>query len=399
MDIFVHQRTPGAFDLDSARLINDYTRATWVERFIDPSEFIVEAPLDSLIREEMPIGSLVSHIESDELCIVENHEIVIDQDSDITDHIVVSGRSFETFLENRIVGTNHVWPFDNAAVAPYAISGGYACTQARQVIADHIDAQVLIDDNDALPQTNVWLDPWVSLTYGVLAQPGETIFERNNVYDEAKKLLALDNLGMKTIRFRQGYYLNDGRDTPSRYEIEAPTICIYPGHDRTKLVTFSHTMGDIKNATYLYSDKLLKTSCYIFSRYFSVVTHFPGSGFDRRVMVLDATDIDQQYDAAPTGSTRTQIMTAMQTRGRAALAKQNAVAISNVELEDKDLTYIYRHDYNLGDYVSVHGDYQASTTRQVTEHVEIQDENGYSAYPTLSEPPVGGYYVPSQQFP
>jgi hypothetical protein len=399
MDIFVFHQTPTAFDLSSGMFINNYTQATWIEKFVDPSVFVIEAPLDSKIREEMPIGSLVSHIDSDVVCRVENHEIVIDEDSDITDKIVISGSAFETFLDNRIVGSNRVWNFVNSEVPSYAISGGYAYAQARQLITDHIDAQDLIDDADALPLVNVWLHPLINPSLGPLNQPGESIFERSYLYEEVKKLLALDNLGLETRRPRYGVNLDDGIDSPTRYEPNGLTLCVYPAYDRTKKITFSHTMGDVKKADYLFSDKFLKTSCYVVSQYFSVMTHLPGySGYARRVMVLDASDLDAQYTEIPVGSERTRIMSAMESRGQAILAMRNSVSISNVELGDKNLTHVYRQDYKLGDYVSVYGDYQASTVRQITEHVEIQDQNGYSAYPTLSEPPLGGYYVPPQYF-
>lgn len=396
MDIFVYDPPTSSRFPYVARLINNYTRVTWVEKFKDAAEFILEAPLDSNIRNEMPVGSFVSHVQSDIVCMIENHEIIIDEESDIDDTIVVSGRGLETFLENRFVGTNRVWNFNTADVPVYAISGDYACTQARKLIVDHIDPQVLIDDNDGIPLMNIWLDPWVSPSYGFLAQPGETIFERGSVYEEARKLLALDHLGLIVRRPRAGVILDDGRDSPSRYEPDGFTLCIYPGHDRTKQVTFSHAMGDIKKANYLFSNKPLKNTCYIYSRYFSVVTHFPGSGYSRRAMVLDAKDLDEQYDQTPVGAERTRIMIAMQQRGQMALAKQNMVAMSNVELDQQDLGYVYRKDYGLGDVVAVHGDYQASAVLQVTEHVEIQDKDGYTAYPTLSEPTLGGYIVPSQ---
>jgi hypothetical protein len=395
MDIFVYPPPASNLFPVSGKLFNNYTSATWVEKFTEPSEFVIVGPLDSDIRNELPIGSFISHIGSDIVCVIENHEIVIDEDPDIQDSVIVSGRGVETFLENRYVGTNRVWNFNTADVPPYSIAGGYACTQARKLIADHIDAQVLIDDSDALPTTNVWLAPEVSPAFGTLAQPGESIFERGTVYEEAKKLLGLDNLGIVTRRPRPNVILDDGRDAPSRYEPNSFTICIYPGRNRTKAVTFSHAMGDIKKANYLFSNKDLKTTCYVYSRYFSVVTHLPYSGYNRRAMVLEAKDLDEQYDYTPSGPERDRIMAAMQVRGQMALANQNFVAISNVELDDKDFIYTYRQHYGLGDLVSVHGDYQASTTLQVTEHVEIQDETGYKAYPTLSEPPEGGYFAPA----
>jgi hypothetical protein len=61
------------------------------------------------------------------------------------------------------------------------------------------------------------------------------------------------------------------------------------------------------------------------------------------------------------------------------------VAISNVKIAPNSQNYNYRTDYNVGDIVGVDGEYNTSTTMRVIEYVEIEDENGESGYPTLSE--------------
>jgi hypothetical protein len=45
--------------------------------------------------------------------------------------------------------------------------------------------------------------------------------------------------------------------------------------------------------------------------------------------------------------------------------------------------YEFGTDYNLGDYVTVMGEYNVSETMQINEYVRNQDRNGYKAYPTL----------------
>lgn len=400
MDLFVMPRLGDMFNLEVGRIISGYKRATWIERFVEASEFSIEAPLDSNLREILPIGSLLSHIETDEVCMVENHEISIDRSPDIADSIVISGSSLESFLEHRIVGSNKNWPEFVFPQSPYEMAADFSCVQARRIVADHINWEVLIDDNDWLPNVNVSLDGNVRSEWGILYQPGAQVIERAPLYKKTLDLLAVDNLGFCTRRPR-GKNLNDGRDVPSRYFPGSLTFHIYPAKDRSKTVAFSHVVGDIKKANYLFSNKDLKTSCLIYSTYFAVMVHgavgsTPTRHFNRRVMLLDATDLDEAYDSIPGAQINAPIQQRMAARGRAALAKQNFVALSNVELQDQDLSQVYRKDYELGDYVSVYGDYQASTTLQVTEHVEIDDETGYSAYPTFSEPITGAYYVPSQ---
>ena len=402
MDFFIFPSTSNAFNLRSGKIVNGYTQATWIERFRDASEFTIEAPLDSDIREQMPIGSLISHTDTDEVLIVEDHRLVIDENPDIRDKIVVTGRGFETFLENRVVGSNQNWASSTFPKPAYQLITNRASLTARFLIANHIDYQDLLDDNDALPYVNTYLSPWISDLYYPLYVPDEddTGFEKKDVYNTVLDLLGIDNLGFTTRRNRslvEGFY-DDALDVPTRYGPDNINLCIYPGFDRSKSVGFSYAAGDVRNAEYLFSNRPLKTSCMVSSRYFSVMIHGPEDNYARRVMPLDASYLDEEYETIPTGATRTKILATLKKLGRSALAKQKKVAMSSVQLSQDNLSIKYRDQYGLGDYISVYGDYNASTVLQVTEHVEIVDANGYIAYPTLEEPPAGGYHDPPEFF-
>ncbi len=41
--------------------------------------------------------------------------------------------------------------------------------------------------------------------------------------------------------------------------------------------------------------------------------------------------------------------------------------------------------YDVGDIITVDGEYNATTTMRISEYVEIEDETGDSGYPTFSE--------------
>lgn len=397
MDIFTFASFGHSFFLDRGAIVNGYDRATWVERYSDDSEFTIEGRADTDLREQMPIGSLVSHTGTDEIMIVEDHQL---SSSDGIATVSITGRAYETILENRIINSNRNWSSTVFPQSQFTITTAYACLQARYMISQHIDPENLLDDNDALPLTNVCLDTQhINATYGPpLWEPEDDTFDRVPVYDAVKTSLAVDNLGMKTRRYRPGVNLEDNLDIPTRYNQNWLTIYIYAGFDRRKSVQFSHRAGDVKEADYLWSNRPKKTSCLAYSRYFAAMIHGPETGYGRRVMTLDCTDLDEQYDSIPgAGPERTQIERALRNRARAALAKKNLVALASVRVDDSDNTYRFREDYNLGDYVSVYGDYNATTELQVTEHVEIQDVSGYTAYPTLSEI-TGGYYVPTGRY-
>jgi hypothetical protein len=44
----------------------------------------------------------------------------------------------------------------------------------------------------------------------------------------------------------------------------------------------------------------------------------------------------------------------------------------------------YRVDFSVGDLVTIQGDYNEVSTMRISEYVEIEDQNGYIGYPTLT---------------
>jgi hypothetical protein len=102
-------------------------------------------------------------------------------------------------------------------------------------------------------------------------------------------------------------------------------------------------------------------------------------------MIVDASDIDNQFSAYPQGADLTAVINKLLIRGYEALAQQSNVAITNAKISSSSQTYKYRTDYNVGDIVSVRGDYNTSARMRVIEHVEIEDETGESSYPTLTD--------------
>ena len=356
--------TGNSINFNSGELINEWKSLTWTERYRDSSEFTLVANLDSGLNTKLPIGSVISHVDSTELMIVENHEIA--KDTNANSEITITGRSFETFLENRIVGSNQNWPNPTDPPVEYVLASNYTWLQVKSLIDAHILAASLpLNLSDAL--SNVLVVNGVGGT-GITEQRD---LKRGDLYSAVIELLSVDDLGLRNIR-------------PSSSN-SSLIMEIHKGLNRTASVAFSYSDGDIESANYLWSVKALKNCALVSGKWHEVFVNTSAIGYDRRVMHVDASDLDDKLDAVPIGGDLTALSAKLTARGRQALAKKNAVAISNVKIAPNSQNYKYRIDYKVGDIVGVDGEYNSSTTMRVIEHVEIEDENGESGYPTLSE--------------
>jgi hypothetical protein len=298
---------------------------------------------------------------------VENHEIEQEDISDPT--LIISGRTFYTFLENRIVGTNQVR--GNFNIIEYPFPADYTWNQAVKLINDHILNGVTTTINDSLP----FVAGYTGIT-GTGVSTARTI-KRMDVLTALLQLLEIDDLGVRTIRVSS---------SPNRWGSDTYTLfSIYKGVNRTANVIFSWDRGEISGAGYLWSVKSNKTSAMVVGQKYNtiqddVVDFSPGPiYYDRRMTIVDGGDIEDT-------NTDTGVISAkMKVRAHEVIANKNKVTITRLDIAPKT-RYIYNRDYQLGDLVMVEGNFNTRAAMRVIEHVEIMDENGSSDHPTLSLP-------------
>jgi len=365
MELFKFNYVTDPTVLEQGETINGAKRIMWVERYSEPGEFEIEAPLSSGLRDFLPLGTLISHLDTMEVMIVENQSIGEKTKEDPT--ITITGRSFESYLENRIVGIDLART--SGLIAEYVIDADFTWNQIVNLINEHI--RDTINADDAL--VNV---------YAVAAIDGTSVSEsriidRGTVHERVHELLKIDDLGIKTIR--RSPFSEFGGSTLDTI------LLIYVGEDHTNDVIFSWTGGDLDSIEYLFSNKALKNSALVVSKYLYIPVDGTETKYNRRTMIVDASDIDGHLNELPAGGDLLAQIAKMQVRGRQALASQSGVSISQSDIS-KISKYQYRKDYNIGDLVTLQSDYRNSVTVRVTEYAEIEDKNGESGHPTLSVP-------------
>ena len=367
MDIFKFNSPTSPTKLESGEVINGLKSKMWIERYREGGEFTLVAKASANMRERLPIGSIISHIDTSEVMIVENHEISDDKGKE--PEITITGRGFESFFENRIVGSNKNYPTVTAP-SDYVLAADYTWEQTVTLISDHILAANLIDDNNALDYVSIIAD--VAGT----SVSEERVLPLGDLYQSLLELLAIDDLGLKVLR--PGLYSPLGAASPNI------AVVIHVGSDRSDEIIFSYDTGEIESADYLWSNKKLKNSALVSGRWVETVVNTAASKYDRRMMLVSASDLDESFESAPTGTDLTNTIAAMQQRGIAALAAQNDIALTKAQVSKDATKAQYRTDFDVGDIITVHGDYSESSSMRVSEYVEIEDENGMSGHPTLS---------------
>jgi hypothetical protein len=89
----------------NGQLVHDIDTKLWVERYRSAGEFKFTGSPTTDLRAALPVGALISHTNTYDIMIVENHEIVEDKTKDPI--LTISGRSLASFLEQRVATENH----------------------------------------------------------------------------------------------------------------------------------------------------------------------------------------------------------------------------------------------------------------------------------------------------
>jgi hypothetical protein len=368
MDIFRYTPVPNSpFLHTNAEMVDGYREVEWIERYREPSEFKIKGMATDGLQKKLPIGSFISHTRSNELFLVEDHYI---DDNDVPE-ITISGRSFEAWLDNRIIGTEVAHPAGEEQTDFVIGDEWYTWEQAVLLLIQHL--LECYDNRNQLPYLQI-----IDTVTGT-APKQEATWPRVGLHSGLMTLLEVDNLGIKCLR--PG--VPGGGPNPAW-----STLLVHRGVDRSGTVVFSYNSGDILGAEYLNSSKPRRNVCIVTSKWFEVVVDQSNnaSALNRLIMNIEAKDIDERYTVEPvSGATRTALQNRMASRGRMALGKRKAISLQNIRTSPAAKVFKYGIHYDLGDIVMVRGNYGNVQKMRVTEYVEINGENGVEAYPTLEE--------------
>ena len=357
MDIFKFNSPSGAPFRNGEPLLTKPLSVMWIERYREPGEFKLEGPLSSGLREMLPLGTFISHFDTNEIMIVEDHTITEGEGDPV---IAVTGRSLEVMLEDRIVGAGLGWN-DPASFQEYTLVANNIGAQAVTLMGQHMLLGQVADPNDEIPYISL------SNTTPAEGQVVQRVMKREDVHKSLLELLEINNYGIKNNRLLNG----------------TAQFIIHKGVDRTAQVIFSWKYGDLTGAEYLYSRRTDKNVAYVKGRYVEEFVYAAGATkANRRVLLVDAADLDDYFDTAPTGSNRDAVRAKMYTRGEQALMWNNPTNVARADIAPIS-QFTFRTDYEVGDIVAIDANYGAVDVRRVTEYTEIEDENGESGHPTF----------------
>lgn len=376
-------------------LVEGYSSMIWTERHIGAGEFELKTAEVFPTMEFIPEGCLLSLLDSNEVMVAETRSIGVDAEGYA--ELTITGRTLETFLENRILLAAQYRE-------PWKVLKQYTPSEMAELLLwnhmvnttgeDPTRVDWTIDNKTGIP--NLVVTDSASLTE--TAQ--EWWLEEGEVYPQFQGFLALGVLGIRTIRPNgtMGDVITfDTTRTASRgtvtktpaTNIPQMRLDVYTGNDRSRHQTaiepviFHYDSGHIDSPSYLFSLKDYKSMATI-SASFGSVDVYPTAvtarnegltGRERRTLFIDGGDAGDQDPVV--------FLDSLIQKGLMELKKHNKMRLFDGAISPVS-PYEYGRDYFLGDAVTLLARFGFDQTMIVSEYVRTEDSDGDRGYPGLS---------------
>jgi hypothetical protein len=345
-------------------IIDQFISLIWTERWQTYGDFELDLFSTVQARTILRPGTYLAMNQSNYVMRIESFED--DRNADGGRILKLKGRSMEASLIDRAakdstsdLTTSPKW---NITDAPAAVG--------RKIFHD-ICVTGILDPADVIPG----VVEGSFMPSSTIAEPVDPItvnMDPTTVYDAiVNNVLNPWELGMRMLR----------DDATGLFYFE-----IYAGSDRTSInptgltaVIFSQDLDNLQNTKELTTIDKSKNVAYVFSpagfeKVYPVDVDPTVEGFERRVLMVDASDI--------TTTSTTDVPSALIQRGKEALAAARTFLGFDGEIS-QNCPYKYGVDYNLGDLVEEHNDDGVASDMRVTEQIFVSDSQGDRSYPTL----------------
>lgn len=319
---------------------------------MEAGDFVLVLPYDPNTLPYFALDNYLYLRGTQYLMVIESVEIDKTEENGI--ELTVSGRSYESKLDRRVMDQRYNYP---------------ETSEAQDILLDLVRTQLINSENTSRNVSDLSV---VKTTYAAddrvrtqmaLAGYGDNLYE-----------LICEICSMLLIGFRILYNGEDG-----------VIFEVYQGVDRSydqgarPPVIFSETYGNLTSAKWLASSTEVKNAAFVWSdtneetgEALAVELSSGATGWARRELFYEDTSVD------PTEGTEEELITS----GKLELANHDISEAFECELDPRP-QFEYGVDYFLGDLVQVVTSFGIERTVMVTEVVRSWDENGKTVVPTF----------------
>jgi hypothetical protein len=345
-------------------VVDQYESLIWTERYGTLGDFELHIQSTPETRNLFKEGTKLAVNTSYRVMEVETTEKKTDADGKAI--LRVTGPSLERILDDRLAKAT----LGDTTTDPKWIIEDVPAEIARKVFND-----ICVLGNLRAADIIPFIQAGTIFPEGTLPEPTEVVkmeIEPKSVYEVIEDICKIYDLGFRLVR---------------NFDASELYFDIYAGSDRTTSqnildpVVFAPDLDNLQNTTELTTISGSKNVAYVFNaqgfeEVYAVGTDPEVAGFERRVLLVSADDIE----GTPTAE---EISTYLIQKGKDELSKARSFSAFDGEIS-QDSNYTYGIDYELGDIVELRNVDGATNKMRVIEQIFVSDAEGERSYPTLA---------------
>lgn len=344
-------------------VIDQFESLIWTERWGAFGDFELVIQSTPETRRMLVTDVQLVTNESDRVMTIDT--VANEQNAEGRSMLTITGRSLERILDDRIATEGYSGLTENTDWVLTGTPGNIA-----RYVFQKICVEGILSAEDIVP----FITEGTNYTEETIGEPDVVITANlpiGTVYETIKELCEIYSLGFRLIRnldkSQLFFEIYTGSDRTSHQSSLAPVI-------------FSPDLDNLNNIKELSSVSGYKNVAYVFNKNGTQVVYASdadaqNTGFKRRVMYVEASDVD-----LPAGPDLT---SALINKGLDALAQNRKLYAFDGEIPQSG-SYRYRVDYNLGDVVEKRTEEGLTNFMRVTEQIFVSDAEGDRSYPTLT---------------
>ena len=343
-------------------VLDQFESLIWTERFVAYGDFQMDIQSTQSTRRLLQPGTMLAMNLSYRVMTVETVED--ETDAEGRRMLSIKGRSLEAILMDRVAKNS----IEDLTTSPKWTITDEPAKVARKIFHD-ICVSGILDPGDIIP----FIHEGTILPPSGIPEPVDPItveLEPTSVYEAIEDICTVWSLGFRLQR---------------NFDSSELWFDVYTGNDRTSAQTvlpaviFTPELDNLQNTKELTTIDKSKNVAYVYSsagflKVYPIGVDEDVEGFERRVLVVNATDVTAETPDIPA---------ALLQKGMEELAKNRVYQAFDGEIA-QDSQYKYGVHYNLGDIVEMRGTDGQINNMRVTEQIFVSDREGERAYPTLA---------------
>lgn len=344
-------------DFVTIGVLDAFESFIWTVKYCGYGEFEIYMPVTLPVLQYLVPNNYLITRDSDRIMVIETIEIKTDAENG--NHLIVRGRTLESFLERRIIWrhTYYKGNFQNG-IKKLLNENAISPSNAKRKIPNLV---FKASEDERITSLTMTIE-----------------LHGENLYEAIFSLCDEKGVGFKITR--------DDETGELIFELYAGEDRSFE-QDKNPWVVFSSKLENLMGSDFLRSYVNYKTVSLVGGegegygrRTLETYVDDPGEGLDRREMFTDAASISSSTSDGEISTTEYNEL--LREKGLEALSDVSATTAFEGQI-DATRQYIFGRDFDLGDIVQVINEYGFEAQSYVSEVMIYQDQSGLAMVPTF----------------